>query len=318
MNSPRGARGLGRGLSSLIPDSALDLGVVPPDRAAPRTVPIDEVRPNPEQPREVFDDRKLAELASSIRRHGLLSPLVTRRHDGRYVLLAGERRLRAAALAGLTEVPVVVRDADDPGLQLELALVENLQRADLDPIESARGFQRLTDVYGYTQEQVADAVGKDRATVANAIRLLKLPPAALAALREGRITAGHARALLPLADDPQELVRLMTLVVARGWNVRLTERAVAARLRMPRASNARERQRARTLDYVRKLLEESLHTSVAIRPRSRGGGRIVIDYADGEDLERLIATMRGGPVPAAPAERATSPDRPKFPPEGDA
>jgi ParB family chromosome partitioning protein len=319
MNTHRGARGLGRGLSSLIPDSALDLGVVPPDRGAPRTVPIDEVRPNPEQPRESFDEQRMAELAASIRRHGMLAPLVTRRHEGRYVLLAGERRLRAAALAGLTEVPVVVRDAEDPGLQLELALVENLQRADLDPIETAKGFQRLVDLYGYSQEQVAEAVGKDRVTVANAIRLLKLPEAALAALRQGRISAGHARALLPLVDDTAELGRVMMLIIARGWSVRLTERAVAARLRSPPSRKNRDRQRAQTLDYAVRLLESSLHTSVAIRPRARGGGRIVIDYADGEDLERLITSLRA----AAPPSRVqpnveAAPDRSEFPPEGDA
>jgi ParB family chromosome partitioning protein len=309
MNTQRGARGLGRGLSSLIPDSALDLGVVPPDRGAPRTVPIDEVRPNPEQPREVFDDARLAELAASIRRHGLLSPLVTRRHDGRYVLLAGERRLRAAALAGLTEVPVVVRDAEDPGLQLELALVENLQRTDLDPVEAARGFQRLIDLYEYSQEQVADAIGKDRATVANAVRLLRLPEAALAALRQGRISAGHARTLLPLVDDTAELLRVMELVVARAWSVRLTERAVAARLRSRPSRGSRDRQRAQRLDYAVKLLETSLHTSVAIKPLARGGGRILIDYADADDLERLIGVLRAAPSASRPAD---------LPSEGDA
>jgi ParB family chromosome partitioning protein len=201
--------------------------------------------------------------------------------------------LRAAALAGLTEVPVVVRDADTPALELELALVENLQRADLDAIEAARGFQRLVDVYGYTQEQVASAVGKDRATVANAIRLLRLPQAALSALREGRISAGHARALLPLADDPDDLAAVLEQVVTRGWNVRQTESAVADRSRVPSARRARERRRAHSLEYAVKLLEETLHTSVAIKPRARGGGRIVIDYADGEDLERLVGSLGG-------------------------
>jgi ParB family chromosome partitioning protein len=293
-------RGLGRGLASLIPDSALDLGEVSPDRGALRRVPIDEVRPNPEQPREVFDPTGLEELASSIRRHGMLAPLVARRHEGRYILLAGERRLRAAALAGLTEVPVVVREVDTPGLELELALVENLQRSDLDALESARGFQRLVEVYGYTQEQVATAIGKDRATIANAIRLLRLPQVALTALREGRITAGHARALLPLADDPEDLALVLDQVVARGWNVRQTERAVADRARVPSTRRARDRQRAHGLEYAVKLLEESLHTSVEIKPRARGGGRIVIDYADGEDLERLISSMRDGADRPAP------------------
>jgi ParB family chromosome partitioning protein len=291
MSVQRNTRGLGRGLASLIPDSALDMGAVPADRGAIRRVPIDELRPNPEQPREVFDPAGLEDLASSIRRHGLLAPLVARRHEGRYVLLAGERRLRAAALAGLVEVPVVVREADTPGLELELALVENLQRADLDALEAARGFRRLVDIHGYTQDQVAAAVGKDRTTVANAIRLLRLPSAALAALRDGRISAGHARALLPLAEDPDDLAAVLEQVIERGWNVRQTERAVADRSRVPSARRARERQRTHTLEYAVKLLEETLHTSVTIKPRARGGGRIVIDYADGEDLERLMGSI---------------------------
>ena len=137
------ARGLGRGLASLIPDSALDLDQFPDRRPALRVVPIDEIKANPEQPRHVFEADELASLADSIRAHGVLTPLVVRRHEGRYVLIAGERRLRASGLAGLSEVPVVVREADDPSVQLELALVENLQRVDLDPIEAARGFQRL-------------------------------------------------------------------------------------------------------------------------------------------------------------------------------
>jgi len=300
MTTPRPAgpgrgpsRGLGRGLASLIPDSALEMDALPAEREALRVVPIDEIRPNPEQPREVFDKVGLDELAASVRQHGLLSPLVVRREEGRYVVIAGERRLRAAALAGLTEVPVVVREAPERSKQLELALVENLQRADLDPIEAARGFQRLCDEYGYTQDQVAVAAGKDRSTVANAMRLLKLPDFVLAALRDGRISAGHARAMLALTGE-EELRKVLAKVIAQHLNVRQTERLVNELVRVPPVLSHDRRRRERSLEYAVKLLEEALHTSVAIQPRKKGGGRIVIDWSDAEDLERLISLLRHG------------------------
>lgn len=285
------ARGLGRGLASLIPDSALDLEQFPDSRPGLRMVPIDEIKANPEQPREHFEPEELASLADSIGKHGVLSPLVVRRHEGRYVLIAGERRLRASALAGLSEVPVIVRDADDPSVQLELALVENLQRVDLDPIEAARGFQRLIEDFGHTQEAVAQRVGKDRSTIANAIRLLKLPEFVLEALRDGRITQGHARALLPLGD-PEELRRTLAKVIAQGMSVRATERLVSSLIKVRTVRGRADRSRQRTLEYATKLLEDALRTSVAIKPRRKGGGRIVIDYADGEELERLISSLR--------------------------
>jgi ParB family chromosome partitioning protein len=264
---------------------------LPAERDALRVVPIDEIRPNPEQPREVFAKEAIEELSSSIKAHGVLMPLVVRREEGRYVLIAGERRLRAAALAGLTEVPVLVRDAMDRSKQLELALVENLQRSDLDPIESARGFQRLIDEYGYTQDQVAASVGKDRSTVANAVRLLKLPEFVHAALRDGRISAGHARAMLPLTSE-EELRKVLVKVVAQGLNVRQTERLVGELVRVPAVVTAERKRREKTLDYATKLLEEALHTGVAIQQSPRGGGRIVVEYSDGEELERLISWMR--------------------------
>lgn len=291
MTTTRPARGLGRGLASLIPDSALEMDALPAERDALRVVPIDEIRPNPEQPREVFDKGGLAELAASVSAHGVLSPLVVRREEGRYVLIAGERRLRAAALAGLTEVPVVVREAPGRSTQLELALVENLQRTDLDPLEAARGFQRLVDEYGYTQDQVAAAVGKDRSTVANAVRLLKLPAFVLAALRDGRITAGHARAMLPLTGE-EELRKVLARVLGQQLNVRQTERLVNELVRVPTVLAHDRRRRERSLDYAVKLLEEALRTSVAIQPRKKGGGKIVIDWSDAEDLERLVTLLR--------------------------
>lgn len=285
-------RGLGRGLASLIPDSAFDAEEGNQSGTPFRMVPIDEIVPNPEQPRRTFDREALQDLASSLKRHGVLSPLVARKHEGRYILIAGERRLRAAGLAGLHEVPVVVRDAEAPAEQLELALVENLQRADLDPIESALGYERLVQEYGYTQEEVATRVGKNRATVANALRLLKLPEFVQEAVRDGRLSAGHARALVPV-EDVEQLRELVARILAQHLSVRATERLVATATRKdPVVSQGEARRRERTYDYATRLLSEALRTSVQIRPLKKGGGRIVIDYAGAEDLERLITQLR--------------------------
>lgn len=286
-------RSLGRGLASLIPDELLD-----DDGAAPRPtlrmVPLDELSPNPEQPRETFERDALDTLADSIREHGVLTPLVARREEGRYVLIAGERRLRAAGLAGLAEVPVVVREAERPQEQLELALVENLQRADLDPVEAARGYQRLVDEHSYTQEQVATRVGRKRATIANALRLLRLPGFALDALREGRISAGHARALLPL-EDPERLAAALQRVQDEELSVRATERMVSRLLDGTAARQREERKhREQGVRHTSQLLSQVLHTAVEIRPRRDGSGRIVIEYADVEDLDRLVEGLRTG------------------------
>jgi len=275
------------------------MDVLPSERDGLRKVPIEEIKPNPEQPRTEFESEALADLAASIRAHGILSPLVVRRADGRYVLIAGERRLRAAALAGLTEVPVVVRESETGSNQLELALVENLQRVDLDPIESARGFQRLIDEYGYTQDRVAASVGKDRSTVANLVRLLKLPEFVLEALRAGKITAGHARALLPLAEDGN-LPSVLAKVIEQGLNVRQTERLANELTKTPAEPVTGEpvekekKDRQQQYGYAVKLLEEALHTSVVIQPTPNGGGRIVVDYSDPEDLERLLELLQAG------------------------
>lgn len=284
-------RSLGRGLASLIPDSTFDLDDAQP-RVSLRHIPVDEIRPNPEQPRRRFEPEALRSLASSLSEHGVLTPLVVRREHGSYVLIAGERRLRAAALVGLRELPCMVREADASVEQLELALIENLQREDLDAVEAAEGYRRLTDEFALTQKQVAERVGKNRATIANAIRLLALPDEILDVVREGRLSAGHARALLPLSDDLPALRRVVAVALDKGWSVRDTERHVA-RLTQP-ASRARAKaERDRTYDYATQVLTDALHTAVAIRPLKKGGGRIVLDYADDEDLERLIQQLRG-------------------------
>ncbi len=282
-------RGLGRGFASLIPEGLLEDSR--PALGRQRMVPIGEIVANPEQPRTVFAPDELRSLADSIRVHGVLAPLLVRPGDGRYVLIAGERRLRAAALVGLDEVPVLLKDDLGGGAaQLEVALIENLQRSDLDPVEAARGFQRLVETYGYTQRQIADRVGKNRATIANAIRLLKLPDFVLSVLREGQISAGHARAMLPLGDARSQR-DVLARVVSGGLSVRATERLVAGLVRTP-VRDVRREARDKGLDHAVQVLERTLHTSVQITARKRGGGRIVIDWADGEDLERLVTRLR--------------------------
>ena len=290
----KGAKGLGRGLHALIPDSALDIGGQDAANDVHRIVPIDEIRPNPEQPRDHFDAEELRSLSASIERFGILQPLTVRRHEGRYVIIAGERRFRAAGLAGLTEVPVIVREADSGREQLELALVENLQRADLDAVEEAKGYQRLLDEYTYTQEEVARAVGKNRSTIANAVRLLRLPDFGLEALREGRISAGHARALLALRDE-EDLRRALAQVIAKELSVRATERLVSEMTRPSAPARAkRVREKNRAMEFATKLLRNSLQTGVSIKPPTRKGSvsKIVVEYADDEDLQRLIELMR--------------------------
>jgi ParB family transcriptional regulator, chromosome partitioning protein len=307
MTPIRPGRGLGRGLASLIRDAAppepLALPEAPSRPAAEdgpmRLVRLDEIRPNPEQPREVFDQAAIDELAASIRQYGVMNPITLRQEPSGYVLIAGERRLRAAKEAGLTHIPATVRQAEDRGVQLAMALVENLQREDLDAIEAARGFQRLIEEYGFTQDQVASAVNKDRSTVANQIRLLKLPEFVLDALRDKRISSGHARALLGVAEAP-DLPDLLAKVIDEQLNVRLTEKLVAERLRGPPAPPQLAANRPRTpgvalasgmVDVVR-VLEDALHTSVSIRPGAHGGGQIIVEYSDKEDLDRLIDQLR--------------------------
>ena len=255
--------------------------------SAPLRVLISRIRPNPDQPREHFAPEKLAELVSSLRTHGMMNPPVVYPEGDHFVLLAGERRLRAAAEAGWSEVPVLVRAVPTPAERLELALIENLQREDLDPIEAARGYQRLVIEHGHTQEQVAEKVGKDRATVANAIRLLKLPELGREALRSGKISAGHARALLPVADAAQ-FKEILGRIIAEDLSVRETERLVA-HSRKPATKLPPDRNLQRLGDRVARVLA----TRVRLEGRKDGGGRMMISYESAEDLARLVALMEG-------------------------
>jgi ParB family chromosome partitioning protein len=281
---PERAQGLGRGLSALIPQRAAGQHV-------PVDVPIASIRPNPQQPRRHFDPAELATLEASIRAHGVLQPiLVVETIDG-YQLVAGERRLRAATAAGLERIPVVIRQLDDAA-QLEVALIENLQREDLDPIEAAHGFRRLVDEFGFTHERIAERVGRARSTVANTLRLLDLAAPVQAALADRRLTEGHARALGGLTVDHQELV--LDSVIDQELSVRQTEELVR-RLRAPRPEPTVKAGRALDpdLERVEEDLRRSLGTKVSLA-RSRRGGRIVIEYYSDEELGRLYERLTGG------------------------
>ncbi len=273
-------KGLGTGLGALFGDEEL---------SAPQTLPITKVEPREGQPRTVFDDEALQELADSIALHGVLQPITVRALDsGYYQIIAGERRWRASRLAGLREVPVRIIEADDRQAQ-EMALVENLQREDLSPMEEARGYRRLMEEYGLTQEAVSQSVGKSRPAVANALRLLALPEELAAMLDSGALSAGHARALLPLENRQLQLTAAQQ-VIDRGLSVRQTETLVAALMKQkkPKAQKS-----ADEIDYAAqtsKALEQHLGRAVSIQD-GRKKGRIVLEYYGADDREALIQAL---------------------------
>jgi len=286
----RGGTGLGRGLAALIPQRA-------PSGAGTVEIPLDRIRDNPRQPRMRMADDALGTLSASIREHGVIQPiLVTETIDG-YQLVAGERRVRAARMAGLERIPAVVRQLADRE-QLELALVENLQREDLDPIEAARAYRQLIDEFAFSQEDLAARVGRARSTVANTLRLLDLHPAVQAAVAEGQVSEGHARALGGLSPEGQ--ARLLEPVIERDLSVRQTEELVR-RIREPRAPRRAgddgpvAATRDPDLDRVEEDLRRALGTKVRLA-RSRRGGRIVIEYYSDEELARLYDRLVGGPA----------------------
>lgn len=271
-------RALGRGLDALIPAPPAGEASAPATAESLVQLPLDRVQPNPLQPRQHFDDTELEELAASIRDHGLLQPIVVRARDDGYELIAGERRFRAAQRAGLREIPAVVRDADDRDA-LELALIENLQRADLDPIEEARAYERLRTQFGLTQDEIAARVGKHRSTIANALRLLRLPEDIQQEIAAGHLTPGHARALLAV-DSPEEQRRLAREFQQRGVTVRDAER----RAQPPR--------RRHSLDpdwrAVEEQLRRTLDAKVRLCPRRDGTGKVEIEYYSLDHLQVLL------------------------------
>jgi ParB family chromosome partitioning protein len=279
-----GRSGLGRGLSALIPQA---VAAAP----APVEIPIDQIERNPRQPRSAFAQEGLDQLADSIRAHGVLQPIVVTETLAGYRLVAGERRIRAARLAGLDRIPAVVRPSADRD-QLELSLVENLQRADLNPMEEATAFRHLVEDFGLTQDEVATRVGRARSTVANTLRLLDLEPPVREAIAAGRISEGHGRALLGLSPTAQR--ELLALAMARSLSVRQVEE-LARRLREPAARTARRAARPADpeLERVEEDLRRALGTKVSMT-RTRRGGRIVIEFYSDEELGRLYDRLTGG------------------------
>jgi len=269
-------RGLGSGLGALLgPDQSSTV----------RPIPVTQIRPNPQQPRTNFDPASLDELRRSIAELGVLVPIIVRRRDDGFELIAGERRWRAAMAAQLETIPAIMRDADDRE-SLEVAIVENLQRENLDPLEEAMGFQHLIDTYGLTQDQVADRVGKGRPTVTNALRLLGLSQTIKAALRSGSLTSGHAKALLAVPEAERE--DFARMIVARGLSVRAVE-ALAQRRKTAGTPTPPRRSKDGNadVDAVVERLRYRLGTHVAIVGRGAGGS-IEIRYADQSDLARIV------------------------------
>ncbi len=289
---------LGRGLDALIPDKPREVASPSTVAGTPsREVPIEALEPNPDQPRRHFDETRLAGLAASIRAQGIIQPIIVTPlpgSPGRYQILAGERRWRAAQQAGLHDVPVVVRETEKDA-RLELALVENLQRADLNAIEEGQAYQGLMELRGYTHEELAERVGKDRSTISNAIRLLGLPDKVQHMVVDGQLSMGHARALLGL-EDAAEMVDLAHHVVQRRLSVRATEAEVRRRLRPPPDEPSDE---ARRQAIIVKDLEDRLRKALGARVRLKTGrrragpGKIEVPYSDLDELNRILHVMLG-------------------------
>ena len=276
--------GLGRGLDALMMESSTEDG----DKTV--TLKLTDVSPNPDQPRRYFDDEALGELAASVGQHGILQPLLVRpMPDGSYQIVAGERRWRAARMAGLTQVPVVIRDLSDRDTA-QFALIENLQREDLNPMEESLGYSRLMEQFGLTQEQTAQAVGKSRPAVANALRLLKLPKAAAELVAEGKLSAGHARALLAIEDEA-----MLTLAAKRcvdeGLSVRDAEK-LAKTAKTPPKKPQTPHFKASFAEEAALALAEQMGRRVKVQ-QGKKGGMLQIEYFDDDDLRSLTKALAG-------------------------
>lgn len=286
MNDDPSRRRLGRGLAALIGD--IDRPGAPPEKAAAPDgkIPIEAIAPNPRNPRRHFAEAELADLAQSIREHGIVQPVVVRPGalQGKFEIVAGERRWRAAQLAGLDHVPVIVRDVDDR-VALELAIIENVQRADLNPVEEAAGYQQLIEEHNYTQADLAGIIGKSRSHVANTLRLLKLPPAVHSMLHDGSLSAGHARTLVT-ASNPEALARR---IVAQGLSVRQAE-AAAQDAQRPRSTASGE---GKDPDAValEKLLSDITGMRVTVTAQG-GGGELRIRYRTLEQLDEICRRLQ--------------------------
>lgn len=278
------SKGLGKGLGALLGEDSTK----PDQEHGVSMISISHIEPNLSQPRRVFDDQALNELAESIRIHGLLQPLAVRRlSTGYFQIIAGERRWRASKLAGLTELPVIILDADDRRT-MELSLIENLQREDLNPIEEAEGFRSLIEEFGLTQEEAASRVGRSRSALANTLRLLSLPGDIRTLVSEGKLSEGHARALLQLSS-PKMMSEAARHVIAKAFSVRETEQYVKKLLSVPSESVSKENKPS-YLEDVEMRLSSCLGRKVRIA-QGRGKGRLELEFYDDGDLNRLIALL---------------------------
>src|SRR5579872_3772557 len=289
---------LGKGLSALLsskPTARSPVAELPtqPQGSRVASIPISQIAPNPLQPRTSFDATRLQELANSIETNGIIQPILVRQHAGQYELIAGERRLRAAKLAGLAEVPAIVQDFADDRV-LEVALIENIQREDLNPIETAQALDRLSREMNLSHEEIANRTGKDRTTITNLLRLLKLPSEIQILLAERRLSMGHARAILGLADPEQQL-DLANKTTAQGYSVRQVERMVqkATEKRESGDESATEKKLDPNLKAAIQELEAVLGTRVRIQEKSDDRGRIEIEYYSQDELNRLYDLIVG-------------------------
>ncbi|MCC7344603.1 MAG: ParB/RepB/Spo0J family partition protein [Deltaproteobacteria bacterium] len=290
MQTTGGNRALGKGLASLIPRAGAQTAPAPSEGYFP--CPIDDILPSRGQPRKIFSKQALEELAASIQEQGVIQPLIVRRMEGgKYELIAGERRLRAAKLAGLATVPVVVSSAA-PEQVLELALIENIQREDLNPIEEALAYKELGDRYRFTQEEIARRVGKERSSITNALRLLTLPEEIRGDIIEGRLSMGQARALLAIEDDDLK-IKVKKRILSEGLSVREVER-----LSQEVKSGVKVERRVQTklsdpqLTFIEQEMTKILGTKVKIKARG-AKGKVVIDYYSSEDLDRIFNAIIG-------------------------
>ncbi|MGI9145800.1 MAG: ParB/RepB/Spo0J family partition protein [Chloroflexota bacterium] len=276
-------RGLGRGLGALIPRTTIGV----------RDVAVGDIRPNPWQPRTHFDEQGLDELAQSIREHGVLQPvLVSQQSDGSFQLITGERRWRAVQLAGLPTVPAMIKEAT-PQASLEMALVENIQRRDLNPLEEAHAYRQLLDEHGLTQEQLAQRIGKSRVAVTNTLRLLHLPDDVRQALADGSITEGHARAILMCTGEPLRL-RLLKRVLDQHLSVRHTEAVAREMNGISEIETATARPQAdATVEHLEEAFRQALGTRVRLLLGPRGGGRLVIHFFSDEELQGIYEAIVG-------------------------
>lgn len=282
-------KGLGKDFSSLIPDDMLSEALaVGTNQDSVEEIPLTALMPDPQQPRKHFDEASLAELASSIKEHGIVQPLIVAKNGGSYIIIAGERRYRAAEIAGLKEVPAIIRSFGEQE-KLEIALIENIQRQDLTILDLAAAYLKLHDQFGLSFDQVATKVGKSPSAVHNIVRLLKLPLEAKKALHEGKIVEGHARQIIAIKDEPTQL-KLLDLIIKNKWTVRQAEQFVVGHKQTMAAKEPKKIDRTKTETKETIQLASKLKTTVAVKHMAKGG-QLVIRFNDDSHLETLVKSL---------------------------